>query len=179
VTEARFALALLALLAGSAQARVEGVKEGVRYTIIPRTPEQIAAFYEARGLPPMAIDALAGACFFTVTLVNGSRDRVWVELERWELREAGGARLTRIARADWNARWDQIGVAAAQRATFGWTLLPEVRDLHPAEPVGGNLTVTPTTKPISLIVRLPKGVNKEKGEIAIEVSGLRCAGWES
>lgn len=176
MTRGRLALAFAVLLAAAAQARVEGEKDGVRYAVVPRTPAQMAAFYEARGFPPSAIDALARACFLTVTLVNQGRDRVWLELDRWHLRDAGGSEVARISRADWSARWQRIGLPAAQRATFGWTLLPEARDLHPAEPVGGNLTVAPSSDSFILTARLPTGASKEGREIVIEIPGLRCAG---
>jgi hypothetical protein len=173
------ALAFAGVLATAAEARVEGEKDGVRYAIAARTPDQMAAFYEARGFPPAAIDALANACFFTVTLTNQGQNRIWLELGRWTLRDAGGGLVERITRADWKARWERVGLPAAQRSTFGWTLLPEVRDLHPAEPVGGNLTVTPTTRSLVLTARLPTGARKEGREIVIEIPGLRCEGRKS
>lgn len=179
MTAGRRALLLLLLLASVAQAGVEGVKDGVRYAVVARTPAQIAAFYEARGFPPETLDVLARACFVTVTLVNQGRDRVWVELDRWTLRDADGQPVTRIARGDWQARFERVGLPAAQRATFGWTLLPEVRDLHPAEPVGGNLTVEPTSRPFTLTARLASGTNKEGPPIVIEAPNLRCEGFGS
>lgn len=172
------ALILVPLLALVAEARVEGEKDGVRYGIDARTPEQIAAFYEARGFPPPAVDALSRACFLTVTLVNQRRDRVWLELDRWVVRDAAGGRVARITRADWDARWERIALPAGQRSTFGWTLLPDMRDLHPAEPVGGNITLVPTRDAFTLAARLRTGAHKEGPELVFEVPGLRCEGHE-
>lgn len=176
MTRGRLALIFVSLLAVAAEARVEGENDGLRYAVDPRTPEQIAAFYEARGFPPPAVDILSRACFLTVTLVNQRRDRVWLELDRWVAREGSGGAVPRITRADWDARWEGIALPVGQRSTFGWTLLPEVRDLHPTEPVGGNITLEPTGDTFTLAARLRTGAHKEGPQLVLEIPGLRCKG---
>ncbi|BAU48931.1 hypothetical protein SVA_2381 [Sulfurifustis variabilis] len=178
MTPGRLALGLAAVLASAAEARVGGEKDGLRYAIVARTPAQMAAFYEARGFPPAAIRELSRACFFTVTLVNEGRGRVWLELDRWRLRKADGTPVARISRNDWHARWEELRLPAPQRSTFGWTLLPETRDLHPAEPVGGNLTVVPTPDTFTLTARLATGEAKKGRDIVFQVPGLSCEGSE-
>lgn len=115
--------------------------EGLVIRAQPRTPEQIAAFYAARGFPQAAIDVLTKTCFITVTLVNERQDVVWLELDNFRFLDAQGQAIPRIERKQWHARWEAIGMPAAKRATFGWTQLPESRDLQPGEPVGGNVTI--------------------------------------
>lgn len=115
--------------------------EGLIIRAQPRTPEQIAAFYAARGFPPAAIEALTKTCFITVTIVNERQEVVWLELDNFRFVDAKGRALPRIARKQWQARWETLALPAAKRATFGWTQLPERRDLQPGEPVGGNVTI--------------------------------------
>lgn len=140
----------------------------------PRTPDQVAAFYEARGFPEAAVDRIRAACFITVGLRNKTNKVVWLELARWQVSSATGA-VKRVTREDWARVWREVGVEAAQQATFGWTLLPERRDLQPDEPVGGNLTVIRTGEPFTLEAVFKTGPNRRGGEIQLRYENLRCA----
>ena len=140
----------------------------------PRTPDQVAAFYEARGFPDAALEHIRAACFITVGLRNKTDNVVWLELVRWRVRSASGA-VQRITREDWSRAWQEAGVPAAQQATFGWTLLPEQRDLRPDEPVGGNLTLVRTEAPFTLEAIFKTGADRRGGEIQLRYENLQCA----
>ncbi|UCE89947.1 MAG: hypothetical protein JSW10_03725 [Pseudomonadota bacterium] len=144
----------------------------------PRTPEQIAAFYEARGFPAAAIDALNQTCFITVSMRNKSNKVIWLELKNWRLIAASGE-IQRLKRSYWQQLWSHLNVPQANRSTFGWTLLPETRDLQPSEPVGGNITLPPTTEPFTLEARFKTGREKRAGEIILRYDNVRCAGREA
>lgn len=144
-------------------------------SIAPRTPEQIAAFYEARHFPPDAVAALARACLLTVGIRNRSQTVVWLEPARWRFL-APDSEIRRLDRAHWNALWGRIGLPAAQRATFGWTQLPETRDLRPGEPVGGNVAVEPPAGPFTLEARFVTGAGRQGPEIVVRFENLRCPG---
>ncbi len=47
--------------------------------LMPHTPEQMAAFYEARGFPRDAINLIRQTCFVTVHIENKSRSTLWLE----------------------------------------------------------------------------------------------------
>lgn len=142
--------------------------------VVPRTPEQVAAFYEARHFPPDAVAALARVCLLTVTIHNRSQTVVWLEPARWRLRAQEGGEVRRLDRAHWTALWERIGLPAAQRATFGWTQLPETRDLRPGEPVGGNVVVEPPAGPFSLEARFTTGADRRGPPIVARFDHLRC-----
>ncbi|MDO8597823.1 MAG: hypothetical protein Q7R45_14530 [Sulfuricaulis sp.] len=142
----------------------------------PRTPEQIAAFYEARGFPRTAIEALAQTCFVTVSFHNRSGDVVWLELSRWRFVDEQGREVKRRDRAHWNALWGKLGVPMANRATFGWTQLPEVRDLQPSEPVGGNVALLPPSGRFRLEARFATGARKQGKDIMVTLDDLSCPG---
>lgn len=144
----------------------------------PRSPDQIAAFYEARGFPRNAIEALTQTCFVTVSFRNRSGDTVWLELSRWRFVDEHGREVKRRDRAYWSALWEKLGVPMANRATFGWTQLPEVRDLRPSEPVGGNVALLPPSGRFRIETRFATGAHKQGQDITVTLDNLSCPGRE-
>ena len=148
--------------------------EALNFRLIPRTPAQMAAFYEGRGFPGAALEEIKKTCFMTVIIRNKSRTVIWLEPERWRfLKEKG--ELERIDRAYWQSKWRQRNIPQAKRSTFGWTLLPEVRDLQPDEPVGGNIVLPRTDQPFALEARFATGRDKHGKELTVRFDRLRCA----
>jgi len=143
-----------------------------------RSPDQIAAFYEARGFPRNAIVALTQTCFVTVSLHNRSDDVVWLEPSRWRFLDEHGREVKRRDRAYWSALWEKLGVPMANRATFGWTQLPEVRDLRPSEPVGGNVALLPPSGRFRIEARFATGPDKQGKDISVTIDNLSCPGRE-
>ncbi len=154
--------------------RVE--KDGVILRVTPRTPEQIMAFYEARGFPPAAVKQLAtSACFLGIGVRNRRKDIVWLEPARWRL-SRGVVPVSRLDRSYWDRLWKRMNLPAANRSTFGWTQLPESRDLRPGEYVGGNITIEPVMGPFGLLARFALGRERDHGELVFRLDGLECPG---
>ncbi len=152
----------------------DGSRDGVKFVLMPRTPRQIAAFYEGRGFIQPAIERTKRACFLTATIVNERNDVVWLELNRWRFMDSRGRSITRITHRDWSEDWERLSVPLANRATFGWTQLPEVRDLQPGEPVGGNVTIDPPADLFRVEARFHTGADKAGREVIIGLSDIRC-----
>ncbi len=170
------ALWIAALWAPAAAAQPAYSGQGIEMRVEPRTPEQISAFYEARGFPRAAVEALSKACFITVGIQNRREDIVWLEPARWEFFDAAGQSIERPPRAYWEERFVKLGVPPANRATFGWTQLPEVRDLRPGEPVGGNITLVPVRGTFTLVARFVTGSDRRGPEIVLRFDKLTCPG---
>lgn len=153
--------------------------QGLMLQAQARTPDQTTAFYLGRGFPDTMLKELSRACFVTVIIHHTRPDVVWLEPARWRLRDAHGRTLERHTRQYWNQVWETINAPHASRATFGWTQLPESRDLQPDEPVGGNIGITPPTGPFSLEFRFATGKNKTGPEIVGRIEGLTCHATES
>jgi hypothetical protein len=166
-------LALL-IVAGMSPAARAASFEGLQFRASPARPENVAAFYEAREFPPPAIHALGEACFIGFSIRNQRREVVWLDLARWRFTDDRGQPVTRLTRAQWNERWERLGIAPAYRATFGWTQLPEARDLQPDEPVAGNVLVSPTDRPFRLEARFATGRDRLGPEIVVRVDNLKC-----
>ncbi len=163
------ALLLLPFAAPAADQRLH--VDGIEFSIGPRPPEGIRAFYLARGFPRVAVDAIASTCLLGVGIRNTRPDTLWLELANWRFTDGAGREVRRITRPDWETRWQALDVPPAARATFGWTQLPEVRDLQPDEPVGGNVAIEPVAGEIVLAARFRTGSGPL---IEIRVAGLRC-----
>ena len=138
------------------------------------TPQQIAAFYEARGFPKNAIERLRKTCFLMAHVENRGDEILWLDLQDWRFVGATGE-LRRLDREYWQAVWDELNLPQANRSTFGWTQLPEVRDLQPGEPVGGNLVLPLTAGPFTLEADFLTGKDRRHGRIEVRLRDLHCA----
>lgn len=130
-----------------------------RLRLLPRTPNQIAAFYEARGFPTFAIDEVRKACFITVGLGNRSKDKLYHDLSDWKFVDKSGP-VKRILRSDWKQRWIKLGLEKRFQSTFRWTLMPEKLDFYPQEGEGGNIIFPRTGQAITIIARVQIGEDK-------------------
>jgi len=145
----------------------------IKFGLYPRTPEQMAAFYEGRGFPKQAIDATAKHCFITVGMRNISNTKIWLDQSRWRIYNKQGD-VNRTNREQWKHKWTQLEVPLANQATFNWTLLPESRDLHPDEPVGGNITLQATDMPFTVEAIFTTGENQQGKPLKIKIENVRC-----
>ena len=141
--------------------------------LIPHTPEQMTAFYEARGFPKAALQLISDACFVTVHIENKSQRIIWLETANWRL-NSNRQPLQRLGKDDWDARWDEIDLPLANRATFGWTQLPVQRDLQPDESVGGNVVLDGKVKKFNLEARFLTGKDKRGDVLTIRFQDIDC-----
>ena len=138
------------------------------------TPDQMAAFYEARGFPAAAIKRIRTTCFITVHIDNKSDTVLWMETANWRI-TADGKPVERLGRDYWQAAWDEVGLPQASRSTFGWTQLPETRDLQPTEPVGGNFVLPRDGRTFTIEADFFTGKDKRQGMLAVKFENLQCA----
>lgn len=147
--------------------------EHFRIRLSPRTPNQIAAFYEARGFPDNALAELRKTCFITVGIHNKSKTILWHDLSTWRIQSPQGE-VKRYLREDWWKRWDELGVAKRLQSTFRWTLMPEQLDFHPDEAEGGNIIVPRTDQPLTITGEVYLG--KQKNELfQLRFENIYCA----
>ncbi len=141
----------------------------------PHTPDQMAAFYEARGFTPAAIERIRATCFITVHIDNRSDTVLWLETANWRI-TADGKPVERLGFDYWNGVWDEVGLPQAERSTFGWTQLPDTRDLQPTEPVGGNIVLPRDGRTFTIEADFFTGRDRRKGMISVKFENLRCPG---
>ena len=148
--------------------------KGITFSISVRTPEQIRAFYSARGFPEMAIKELESKCLLSVVVLNGRNDIVWLAPSKWRFVTNKGINVRRLSREEWDDTWAKLNIPLASRATFGWTQLPESRDLLAGETAGGNIVIMPPKEPFSADVLFETGADKHGPTIRFKAKNLQC-----
>jgi hypothetical protein len=141
--------------------------------LMPRTPEQMAAFYEARGFPQAALDRIMQTCFITLHIENKSNQVLWVDLGQWQF-TSHGKDIARLDENYWQQQWNEINLRQASRSTFGWTQFPTVRDLQPDEPVGGNVVFPGSIDSVTIAAVLHTGANRDGRVIRIGFDDVSC-----
>ncbi|TCK17373.1 hypothetical protein DFR30_0602 [Thiogranum longum] len=166
-------LLLLGLLTVTGLPLYAAKKADVELQFKPRTPDQMSAFYEARGFPDAMIKPLHAQCFITVRVTNTGQDIVWLDLARWTF-TANGKPLQRYHRNYWLEKWKDMGMPAANRSTFRWTLLPELLDYQPGESEGGNIILPRVKGPIHLHAEFATGKEGKGPAVKLDFDNLRC-----
>ncbi|MCG6899258.1 MAG: hypothetical protein LJE75_04575 [Gammaproteobacteria bacterium] len=141
--------------------------------LIPHTPEQMAAFYEARGFPKNAIELITETCFITVHIENKGRQVTWLDTANWRLISNNRA-LAILGTDYWNRKWEEIDLPQANRSTFYWTQLPAVVDLQPDEPVGGNIVLPGTVRDFHLEANFMTGRDQRGEKIQVNFERVAC-----
>lgn len=147
--------------------------DDIRIGIYPRTPSQMAGFYEGRGFPKPAIEETTRHCFITIGIRNTGNQKIWLDLSHWRFYNDQGE-IKRTGRAQWKQIWNSMEVPLSKQSTFYWTTLPELRDLHKDEPVGGNVMLKPTYTPFTIEAKFPTGENKDGKPLVIKIDKIRC-----
>ncbi|MDH5217182.1 MAG: hypothetical protein OEX19_05785 [Gammaproteobacteria bacterium] len=171
---------LLGLLLSSGVVAADKKKDKNRYEdddigfrVVPRSPDNIIAFYQGRGFLQTAIDEIKKTCYVTFLMRNLSDSIIWLDLDNWRY-ISDDPNFKRLKRPYWKEKWQVLNLPMSFQSTFGWSLLPDVRDLHPDEGVGGSTTFTFTDKPFVVEARFKLGRNKDEGEKVIRFEQVRC-----
>lgn len=159
---------------GAAQDPLVFANDRLKVRLIPRTPDQMAAFYEARGFPEDMIALIREQCFITVGIRNKSKDVLWLEVDNWRFQSANGP-IERYGRAYWKKLWRELQAPMPSQATFRWTLLPEVLDFRPDEAEGGNIILNRVSTPFSVRASFAVGKDKHGGRVNVQFDNVRCA----
>ncbi len=173
------ALLLVTILFSSVQSVAATTKHvienpSIKMVIIPRSAEQMAAFYEGREFPANAIATTREACFFTIGIHNKTNDILWLDTQQWYLNNKNST-ISLISKEQWKQRWGKINLPQRFQSTFRWTLLPEQLDFQPGEREGGNITIARQHDPFNLVATFNTAADKKGTPIRLEFKNLRCA----
>lgn len=148
--------------------------KAIRIEVRLQRPENMAAFYEARGFSTAGIKLVASKCFITIGMLNKGFPVLWLEPARWSI-VTQNQTIKRYPMSYWQQQFDNIALPDANRAAFRWTQLPEQRDLRIDEPVGGNITLPPLTEKFTLIMEFDVGRDRTE-RYQKKFPDLHCAG---
>ena len=147
--------------------------EQVKVRVVMRTPDQLTAFYLGREFNRAAIDRILETCFVTPLVHNKTVDVLWLELDEWQFSQ-GDKVIPRIKRDYWPDQWRDTGLTQAHQSTFGWTLMPEVRDLRLDEGVGGSVVIPMQTRPFTMTMKFHTGADKQGPVKTVVFEDLQC-----
>jgi hypothetical protein len=169
---ALFSLVALIMMPAFAKSAAADAEQPLRYDdgdvfmrLVIRSKDQLTAFYTGRGFPAPAIAEILKTCFITPIIKNKTLDTLWIEPDSWRF-SVNGKPIKRIRRDYWKKVWHTIGLSLAHQSTFGWTLLPETRNLQLDESAGGSIAIPMQSKPFTLVAHFNTGPDK-KGEAKI------------
>jgi len=176
-----FILALLLFAVVIPQSAVTAKKNPLVYEdsevfmrLVLRTPAQLSAFYQGREFNQVAIDKILQVCFITPIIKNKTLDVLWLELDNWQF-SLEKQPIQRIKRDYWSERWREAELQQAHQSTFGWTLMPEVRDLRLDESVGGSVVIPMQSRPFTLVANFRTGAKQKGNSKTIVFEGIECA----
>lgn len=147
--------------------------DGLHIRLTPRTPQQMVAFYEARGFSKAMLDKIRPNCFITVSIHNKSERIIWLDLANWTFSRDGKA-IHRIHRRQLKQRWQRMHIPLAHQSIFRWTLLPEQLDFRPNEREGGNIVLPWTDAPITIRARFATLADKTGKPLSMRLTNIRC-----
>lgn len=145
----------------------------VTMRIVIRSPDQLSAFYQGRGFNQDAINEVLKTCYITPLIKNKKYKVLWLELDNWKF-TVNGKSIPRIKRDYWRKKWRDIGLSQAHQSTFGWTLMPESRDLRLDEGVGGSVVIPMQSQPFNLTAIFKTGHNKMGKTKTITFKDITC-----
>ncbi len=147
--------------------------DAVFIRIVQRSPEQLAAFYLGREFNKASIEQILSTYFITPIIHNKAFDVLWLQLDHWQF-SRGKKQIPRLKRDYWLEKWTKSGLPQAQRSTFGWTLMPEVRDLRVDESVGGSVVIPWQNRPFTLSMNFHTGADKQGPNETIVFQEIEC-----
>ncbi len=151
--------------------------EGLSIRLTQLQPNQVRAFFLARGIDRAAVERLAATCLFQMELYNEGANSVGpvrVPLAHWTLKSRSVQRALMSAK-DWMKRWEDIAIAKPARIAFRWALFPAEQTFHAGDRNWGMLSTG-----------LENGVEFDlelkwlrSGELRTSrINKMRCAGEE-
>jgi hypothetical protein len=135
-------------------ATFETLSHGVTVSLTQLLPDQVRAFYVARGFDLDDADVFAAACVYMTVLRNDTAPgTLEFRLSDWEVRHNGAVRSLPPL-DDWLAQWAARGVPDAARLAFRWAQFPAEQSYAPGEWNQGMLaTDLPPGSRFDLIAR--------------------------
>lgn len=128
---------------GTGAVRLE--RDGLKIELSPLEPDQVRAFFTARGFAPADADHIvATGCVFRSAIGSAftkvGDPEVSAALAEWRITRAGEAQRPPRTREDWEAIWKQRGVGEEPATAFYWSLFPTEQTFSATDYNWGFLT---------------------------------------
>ncbi|QKK11804.1 MAG: hypothetical protein HND59_09620 [Pseudomonadota bacterium] len=116
--------------------------QGFQVELVQLQPNQVRAFYIARGFSAEQAESLAVTCLMQMIVRNAQptgAQPIQLPLAHWGVHTAAGRQPLRLT-GDWDTLWDAQGTAPEARLAFRWALFPVDQTFHPGDGNWGMIT---------------------------------------
>ena len=137
--------------------------------LVPRSPEQMSAFYYGRGFPAPMVEKIKQLCLVTVGLHNKSKDLIMLDFNNWTFRTKTGT-IKRYPNKYWINKFHELKFPKPSIVTFRWTTLNDNYEFQPDEREGGNILLPRVAEPFSIqgTLHITKGTKKTAVPVKFE-----------
>ena len=153
---------------------IEYEDDEIYMRLVTRTTDQLSGFYLAREFPQQAINEILKTCIITPVIRNNKFEALHIEPDSWKF-IADNKPIERIKRDYWKKIWTKITLSPAHQATFGWTLMPETRDLRFDEGAGGGIAIPLQTHLFTLKASFRTGIKRDGKIKTVTFRDIACA----
>lgn len=109
-------------------------KQGMSIRFVQRLPDQMRAFFLARGFSANDAEHIATSCAFQTVLTNTSHKSVPsplnFDLRDWVVNHES-KKSGMKAREDWSKEWDAKKISMSSKLAFKWALVPTQMEYRP------------------------------------------------
>jgi hypothetical protein len=106
---------------------------GIQVRLTQISPDQVRAFYLARGFPPEAAERYAAECVFMTVVRNVGATSIEHRLADWRYRAGGQPPPAIRSKSEWDRLWQQFGVGEPARIAFNWAQIPAIQTYAPGD----------------------------------------------
>lgn len=151
-------------------------QEGLELTLKQLHPDQVRAFYQARGFSSKIANDIANSCMFQSIAKNTQNKAqghtITVQLKLWRVKTDSETRGIKL-KESWNNQWKDDEVTPAARIAFRWATLPTEQSYEPSGDYNWGMTSF-GLKPGSRF-DLKVVWKQENTEKSAWIKALRCA----
>jgi hypothetical protein len=131
---------------------------GIQVRLTQINPDQVRAFYQARGFTPEQAEDYASSCVFMTVVRNISAIPIEHRLADWRYVTDDGRERTIRSKTEWDQTWISRGVAESARIAFSWAQFPATQTFYAGDWNQGMTTYQlPRGSRFNLIVRWRAG----------------------
>lgn len=105
-------------------------KRGIQVRLTQINPDQVRAFYQARGFTPEQAEGYASSCVFMTVVRNIGAIPIEHRLADWRYVTDDARESTIRSKTEWDQTWISRGVAEPARIAFSWAQFPATQTFY-------------------------------------------------
>ena len=106
---------------------------GIQVRLTQIDPNQIRAFYQARGFSPQQLEPYAATCVFMTVVRNIGTTAIEHRLADWHYQDTPRQSRHIRSKEEWDALWTKMEVPQPARIAFTWAQFPAEQRFEPGD----------------------------------------------